>query len=92
MSDVDQRAVPESGAERRAEKAGRTLIRGAVAIAAAALALIDARWGSGWEQPRIEAVQIARPQLLDLESAGALRQQFNDDSGNTRLVLLLSPT
>ena len=66
-----------------------------VTFGAALIALGSIALSSGaslhWDGTRV-AAQAVRAGLVDLESAAALRQQFNDDRGNTRLVLLLSPT
>jgi len=105
---IDQRAVSELGTECRAEKTRRavkhaahescfdsrrktTQLRraAAVIVLAGALAAVDSR--GSWEQPRL-AAQTTRAELVDLKSTAALRQQFNDDRDNIRLVLLLSPT
>lgn len=40
----------------------------------------------------LAAEQTASSSLVDLGGVAELQQQFNDDRGNTRLVLLLSPT
>jgi hypothetical protein len=70
----------------------RPTIGRAVLVVMAGTVLASGAPGWRWRASGHAAAQAAPAALVDLQSAAELRTQFNEDRGNTRLVLLLSPT
>jgi len=70
----------------------RTTLRRTVLAVMAGTVLANGAPGWRWRASGTAVAQAAPAALVDLKSAAELRAQFNTDSGNARLVLLLSPT
>jgi hypothetical protein len=54
--------------------------------------LVNVAPGMQWRASGTVGAQTAAAVLVDVQNTAELRTQFNSDSGNARLVLLLSPT
>ncbi len=70
----------------------RLTVGRAVSVLMATTVVASGAPGGRWQASGTVGAQTAPAVLVDLQSVGELRTQFNSDRGNVRLVLLLSPT